>query len=312
VSESTLQWGRVCQVITGAGGRGLLVDDLRITFEITKTLLRSPNTADVKIYNLHPDNEAKIKGEFDEVLVNAGYKNATQLLFRGNIRHTFRYRDGNDWITQIDAADGDRDFRHARMVVALAGGSTAHDLISKAVASFKTTSLGHFVAPAAKRIRGAVYAGPTREVLDRLAATLGSNWSIQDGSLDIVSADSTLPTKAIVINADTGMLGAPEIDDKGITVKCLLNPAIVPNGKIWLDNNDIQLRVKRQREAAPGAKKPSAKTKQTEIARLDPDGVYKVYRVTHKGDTRGTGNDWVSEVHCVGLGKAIPPEARAA
>jgi hypothetical protein len=297
-------------VITGAGGNGLLVEDLRVTFEITKTILRSPNTADVKIYNLHPDNEAKIKGEFDEVLVNAGYKNAAQLLFRGNIRHTFRYRDGNDWITQIDAADGDRDFLHARMVVSLAGGSTTQDLIDHVVSSFETTKLGHFVVPAAKRIRGAVYAGPTREVLDRLAATLGANWSIHNGALDIVSADSTLPTQAIVVNADTGMLGAPEIDDKGITIKCLLNPKIVPNGKIWLDNNDIQLRVRKEREQAPGANKPSPKKKQKEIARLDPDGVYKVYRVTHKGDTHG--NEWTSEVHCVGLGKAIPAEARAA
>lgn len=310
MSESTLQWKRHCQVITGAGGQGLSVEDLRITFEVTKTLLRTPNTALVKIYNLNPDNEAKIKGEFDEVIVNAGYTGALGLLFRGNIRHVFRHRETNDWILEIEAADGDKDFKHARTVISLAGGSTAQDLIEHVVQSFESTTLGHFIVPAAKRLRGAVFAGPTREVLDRLAATLGANWSVQNGQLDIVAADSTLPTEAIVINADTGMLGAPEIDDKGIKVKCLLNPKIIPNGKIWLDNNDIQLRVRKQRESKPGAKKPSTKKKHKELARLDPDGVYKVYKVTHKGDTHG--NDWHSEVCCVGLDKAIPKEAKAA
>lgn len=56
-----------------------------------------------------------------------------------------------------------------------------------------------------------------------------------------------LPGEAIVLRADTGMLGAPEINDKGIAVKCLMNPALRVNGAIKLDNNGIKAkRVKAQ------------------------------------------------------------------
>lgn len=310
MSESLLEWQRKCQVVTGANGSGLDVEDLRIQFEVTKTILRTPNTAQVRLFNLTQSNEGKIKGEFDELLLNVGYVNAMKLAFRGNIRYVMAHRENNDRILEIEAADGDHDFQRAKVMVSLAAGHTAQDVLDHVLQACESTTLGHVILPATRALRGAVYAGPVRYVLDKLAATIGAHWSIQDGVLDIVDADSTLPTEAIVVNADTGMLGAPEVDDKGIKVRCLLNPAIVPNGKIWLDNNDIQIRMRQQRQSAPGAKKQSTKTKQTELARLDPDGIYKVYRVTMKGDTRA--RDWYSEICCVGLDKAIPSGKQAA
>ena len=84
-------------------------------FEVAKTIEAAPNIAVIRIFNLHPDNEAKIKNEFDEVLLNAGYEGTMRLVFRGNIKHVYRYREKNDYITEIEAGDGDKDFRSAVM-----------------------------------------------------------------------------------------------------------------------------------------------------------------------------------------------------
>jgi hypothetical protein len=62
----------------------------------------------------------------------------------------------------------------------------------------------------------------------------------------------------------------------------------------------------RQRAAKPGAAKPKKPPKTKHLARTDPDGIYKVYKQVLKGDTRGTGKDWVSEVFAVALEKTIP------
>jgi hypothetical protein len=312
MAASIHQFGRVCQVeigrtdrVTGkAIGSGLQVSDpIRIQFEVTETVGRTPNTADIKIYNLTQDHENRIKGEFDDVILNAGYAGAAVLLFRGNIRHSFAHRVDNDHLTEIDAADGDKDFRKGTVNFTLAAGSSPSQLVDHIVGGFASVKRGHVDIKDRKRVRGRVYSGMARDHLDDIAEENDANWSFQRGKLDIVPADSTLPGEAIVINAATGMVGSPELSDKGITVKCLLNPRIKCNGKIWLDNNDLKEKIFKEREKKPGAKPRKASAKKA-LARLDPDGIYKVIKVVHKGDNRG--NDWQSEVLCIRLGNPIP------
>lgn len=311
MSDSVRQWKRKVQVVIGKKGTGLLVENLRISFEVAKTVESAPNVAVIKIYNLHPDNEAKIKNEFDEVLLNAGYDGAMQLVFRGNIKHVYRYRKGNDYITEIEGGDGDKDFRKAVMNETLAAGTMTSQLVDRAVGTFKGTggtTKGTVQVTERARIRGKVISGNTRDVLHDVARETGANWSIQDGQLTIVGANSTLPGEAIVIRADTGMLGAPEINDKGIVVKCLMNPMLKVNGAIKLDNNGIK--AKRVKAQALATKREKQETnsplgrENEQLVRLDPDGVYKVLKLTHKGDNRG--QDWVSEIECIGLDQPIP------
>jgi hypothetical protein len=311
MSDSVRQWMRRAQVVIGKKGVGLMVENLRIAFEVTKTVEAAPNIAVIKIYNLHPDNEAKIKNEYEEVLLNAGYEGAMQLVFRGNIRHVYRYREGNDYITEIEAGDGDKDFRTAVMNETLAAGTTNSQLVNRAVGTFNGvggTTKGHVQVDDRARLRGKVISGNTRDVLNDVSRESGANWSIQDGQLTIVSTNDVLPGQATLIRADTGMLGAPEINDKGIVVRCLMNPMIRVNGALQLDNNGIK--AKRQQANALATQRERSETnaplgrENEELVRLDPDGIYKVLKVTHRGDTRG--KDWLSESECIGLDQPIP------
>jgi hypothetical protein len=310
MSSSVRQWKRECQVVIGAAGKGIAIKDLRIYFEVTKSLRSTLNTALIRIYNMTQDHENQIKGEFDDVLINAGYIGATQLIFRGTIRHTFGYREGNEHITEIDAADGDRDLRKTIVNTTLAAGSSSAQIVDHVVGNFAETTKGHVVLKDQQRIRGRVLSGSAADVLDDVAAQSDAHWSIQDGVLQIVPVDSTLPTEAIVLRSDTGLLGAPEIDDKGIKATCLLNPRIQCNGKVWLNNNDLKAKIAKELETKPGAKKVKVKRHRGVIARLDPDGIYKVYKLVHEGDTRD--NTWTTQVFCVGLDKSIPAGKEAA
>lgn len=276
---------------------------LRVQLDIVKTVEPTPNSALIKIFNLTREHEAQIKDEYEDLVVRAGYADAVKVLFRGNIRHVFRYRDGNDRITEIDAADGDKDYRNAVLNVTLAAGTTNQQLIDKAVASFTGgTTKGYIGIKDTKRLRGRTISGLTRDVLHDLATEHGAHWSIQDAQLTMVGADAVAPGTAIAINAKTGMLNAPEVNDKGIKVKCLLNPQLQVNGAIQLDNQDIMMKQQHSRSLSSN----TGKTPKTDTGpvKLDPDGIYKIIRVEHKGDTRG--NDWYSELCCVGLSQPIP------
>lgn len=319
MTDATREFGRRAQVVIGKAGKGLLVENLRIAFEVTKTNNGAPNVAIIKIYNLNPTNEAKVKKEYDDVLINAGYEGAMRLIFRGNIKHVYRYRDnGTDFITEIEAADGDHDYRNATINETLAAGTTNHQMIDRAAATFSGgTTKGHVDVPAKTRLRGKVVSGNTRDVLEEVARDAGANWSIQDGQLTIVPTNKMLPNQAIVIRSDTGMLGSPEINDKGITVKCLLNPQIAVNGAVQLDNNTIKAKRRKAEKLQKPSKHPKGLDKLStlqadegyivddptqlsgEQARLSSDGIYKVIKITHKGDTRG--QDWQTESLCIAL-----------
>ena len=301
-APSTRQFLRRAQVITGVHGAGLEVDDLRIYFKVTKTIGRTPNTATIKIWNLSPDNEALVKGEFDDVILNAGYDGSTRGLFRGNIRYAEGYPEGSERILQIDCGDGDRDFQNTAINVTLAAGTTTAQLVDHVLSKFGSVKKGTITLKDKKHARGRVISGMARDVLDRVAMDQDAHWSFTDGVLHIIPVGQTLPNEAVVITSETGLLGAPTRTDKGIKVTCQLNPIIVPNGKIQLDNNDFRDQVRAQRLKLPGAKPHTgAKAKQShKLAAIDPDGIYRVIRVDHEGDTRG--EKWVSEIVCVALG----------
>jgi len=317
MAYSSLQWKRSAQVVIGKSGTGLLVENLRIQFEVAKSATPAPNTAIIKIYNLSPDNEAKIKQEYDEILLNAGYVDSMQMAFRGNIKHVYNYREGNDRIVEIEAADGDKDYRTAVINETLAAGTTQQQLIDRCVGTFTGGTKKGYVEPQSKTLqRGRVVSGNTRSVLDSAARDAGCNWSIQDGQLVMVGVQKMLPNTAIVIRADTGMLGAPEINEKGITVKCLMNTKILPNCAVQLDNNGIKAKRRKAEKLQKPSKRPQASiaggiqsddeyieddpTQLTgQTVRLSNDGIYKVIKLTHKGDTRGP--DWVTESLTIAL-----------
>ena len=311
MSDPVRQWKRLARVEIGNATTTLLIEELRMQFEIVKTIDKNPNTCTVRLFNLTPNHEQKIKAEFDKIAVYAGYDQSVQtgasgkkympLIFRGNVKYVHRYRDKNDYITEIEAGDGDKDFRQAVMNETMAAGTTMAQIVDRAIDTFKTlggTIKGLVQVPAHGHTRGKVLSGNTRDILDHVARDAKANWSIQDGQLDMVGINAVLPTETIVISAETGMLNAPEVNDKGIAVKSLLNPHLRVNGSIQLDNNRIR-KLRQKKAALIQTAEPA------EPVRLDPDGVYKILQVTHKGDTRGA--DWISEVECIGLDQPIPP-----
>jgi hypothetical protein len=282
-------------------------EGLRVQFEITKTLRSTLNTAVFKIFNLAPDNVGRIKGEFDEVRFACGYAGAQLDTFRGQIRWSTTYNDGTNDITEIHAADGERASKQ-KANFTLAANTTEQQLVDKLVSALGSTVVpGHIVITDSKRLRGRVVSGNALEMLARVAQQHGANVSIQDGRLDIVPAGTVLPDQAIVVRADTGLKEAPEVDDQGVKFSTQLDPRIRCNGRVHLDNHDLKLKVFKERERKPGAKPavhPKKPAKSKHLARIDPQGIYKVYKVVHKGDTRS--REWTSQVFSVGLDKKVP------
>ena len=296
------QWMRYCSLIVSGKGSALDFSQMRVTFDIKKTQNETPNLAQIKIYNLAPDTENQIINEFTRVTLQAGYQDHYGVIFDGEIVQSKRGREnGTDTFIEISASDGDSAYNNAIVNVTLAAGSSQADHIN--VAS-KSMGIGTgYTSPSGQKLpRGKVMYGHAKDVLRTSAQTNNQDWSIQDGQLQILSKVSLLPTQAVVLNSQSGLIGGAEQSTQGVLAKALLNPMLKIGAHVIINEQDVSVaKLKHQKEHQSGDTKDADK-----LAIIAKDGSYKIIGANFKGDTYG--NDWYSEVICIDI-DAAPPKA---
>ena len=307
------QWFRRYELtVTPKDGEGVSINNLsdapglRLKFEVIKSLQKEPNHSTFDIYNLGDKTANSIQHEYTDLSFSAGYEGHVKLLFVGNTQFVSYYHDKADTICEVICGDGDQEFREVFISKTFAKGTT-----DAAIVEYCRTQMGldkgtvQLNAPGS--LRGRSYAMSAHKTLDEIARTNGCSWSIQNGALHVIRADSmsnyntqTGENQAIVLNAGTGLLQAAERTARGIKAICLLNPDIAVNTAIHLDNAAIRTQFPK---GPKNSAKASAKAAAPPVA-TNKDGIYKVFKVKHSGDTRST--EWQTEIMCVGLGQPIP------
>lgn len=127
-----------------------------------------------------------------------------------------------------------------------------------------------------------------RQYMRDEARDTDTDWSIQDGKVQMVPRRGYLPGEAVLLTHETGLVGTPEQTQEGITVRALLNPLLRIGGRIKLDNKSVK-KMQSPLKMAAGKTAP----------RLDDDGIYRILKVEFTGDTRG--NDWYADMLCIGI-----------
>ncbi len=283
----TQQFLRKASLVIGAGSQALDLSSLHFTFNVTAAVIDTPTTAYVRIYNLSKSTARTVTTEGTQLLLSAGYARGFNTIFNGQITQARIGREnGTDTYLDITAADGDYVYNFGAVNFSMNAGSDVIGRLGQ-IATAAGVRLGTVQAPTngAKLARGAVFFGLARDELREQCSTIGANWSISEGRLDVVAEGGYKPGDIPVITSATGMIGVPEQTEIGISVRCLLNPNLKQNMRVQLDNASIQqYQMQTNIDAqAQGAFVPS----------LSADGIYKVLYVNHHGDTRG--QDWYSD-----------------
>lgn len=298
---SQLQYIRKCTlIVAGASGEGLDLSPMRIVFKTKKSDAQTPNTAEIRVYNLAPETAKQIRQEFKTVTLQAGYESNYGVIFTGNIKQVrFGRENGTDTYIDIAAGDGDDAYNFAVVNTTLAAGAKQSDQINAAgnAMAGRGVGVGYVAETGAQALpRGKAMYGMARDYLRQSAEASSTTWSIQDGKLQLVSLTGTLPNQAILLNSKSGLVGTPEQTNDGITVRCLLNPLLKIGGKVMIDEKDVA------EAKLPDTDKKAEANKPASIA---SDGVYRVLTIEHAGDTRG--NDWYSNIVCLDVDETAPP-----
>jgi len=275
-------------IFKGSDQAGLNISDLRISFEVTKNQLGYPQLAMIEIYNLKRDNQNRIKNVFDRVVVNAGYEDAVNQIFLGDIRNVEKVRQGTDMITRIWAGSSDRGFKKGIMNYTAGANTDVRSIIDEAVNAFGDVAVGRIdELVGTKKIMGESYSGSAKQILDRLAKDYEFDWFIDDGKINVLKPESTLnpESNAVLISSTTGMIDIPALTERGVIVKTLLDSAIKLGKliKVEAQSNTVQLGDLFFRG----------------INKTLGEGVYKVIKVVHNGDTHT--KQWQSTVEGISL-----------
>jgi len=277
-----IQYGREYLLSINDNEQIRVLSELKIQFEITKSLRGYPNTAKFVIYNTSKETEALLQNDEVKLTLNAGYKNNIKLLFTGQLRNITQGRQGADRIITIYAADGRKDWETAFYNKTLSDTVDVESVVKDIAKTFTATPVGELLGltKPADKLMGQTLSGSSKDMMDQLSEDYGFQWSIQDGEFVTVPNDDAIgKDDVILITPSTGMLGTPTITREGATVKTLLNGDITPNRLIKIESE--------------GTVVSFGNLFFENIKETSAQGIYKVYELIHKGDTRG--QEWSTE-----------------
>lgn len=241
-------------------GRALLVtvDDVDLSgfdvaFSVTRTIKPNSNTCEIRVFNLgralRRELATKAKaGLF--VTLAAGYGNRLSQLYRGDLRDAFSVREDTGWVTTISSGDGEQARRNARIRRAFPRG-TRVEVVLRALAESLGVGLGNSTRAligakklthgSSELVSGLVAHGNSAQQLTALLGSVGMEWSVQDGELQILDQGRALANEAIVLTPETGLVGSPEPGHKG-TVKAVsrIITGLQPGSRVLIESQEVR------------------------------------------------------------------------
>lgn len=252
--------------------------DLDIEFKVFKSIKREPNKCSLTVYGLSKQTRQTIETQLDTVTttrtqdkgnelsvtttsstqragrpwieLRAGSGSDPSVLFYGQTidKGIVTIADGIDVAFSLEAKDGGDSYQRSRMNQSFAAGTRVEDVLRAAVSAMAIGegNLNDFARGleltngTTQFVDGYPAFGPAREVLNNIIEGSGLRWSIQNGILVIRERGKPLQNQATLITPDTGLIGSPTVDAKGIlTAKCLIQPGVEPGRMITIQSNQF-------------------------------------------------------------------------
>lgn len=313
---SPFQYGRKATLLVTRAGRAgnnpsayvapstIDLSNMHFRFRTAQQDLESPNNCNIRVWNLSEATvNAITKYEYDRVILQAGYDNTGHgVIFDGNIKQ-FRLgrENGTDTYLDILAADGDLAYNFSLINETIAAKSTPAQRHATLIKKFneKGVKKGHVMEFTGGVLpRGKVLFGMARVYMRQLAESQGATWGIDNGEINVIPLDGFKPGEALVLTAQTGLIGLPEQTNNGIEAKSLLNPRIEVSSLVRIDNRSVNQLLQQNGSILPAPAFNKFKEVQN-LAHVAADGLYRVYVVEHEGDTRGQA--WYSHLTCLAV-----------
>jgi hypothetical protein len=223
----------------------------RISGKATKTWKQEPNTCNLEVYNLSSDMRAQLSAaKTPTIKLAAGYgadANLTQIFYGQAIFVKHEIKDA-DIITTLSTTDGGKKKQTARIHVSFGPGTPTSQVLRRIVQELgiKPGNVDTVARDLDKGIKASIYAegvtisGSAADELGHLCRSVGYDYSIQDGAMQLLKIGQAKSDVAVVLDNDSGLIGSPSISNDGVVNgQCLIFKAgagldLVPGRRIDL------------------------------------------------------------------------------
>ena len=254
----------------------------KATFEVLYDFGGFTSYADIAVYNLSTDtaNDALKRGV--PITLRAGYQDSIDVIFTGVIQNVLRERQGANTITRLICRGGKLVENQAQINETLGVNARVTDIIRACVRAMGYPIViedAQFddVDPYAS---GYMMSGDPRTYMDSLAKVHKFSYVIENGRVIVVRNDAYRQGSVHSISQFTGMEGIPEITEVGVDVVMRLRPKIRIGGRISVESELASFNF--------------SNLYFVDIPQSAGQGVYRIFRITHSGDTHG--DAWSTKV----------------
>jgi hypothetical protein len=254
-------------------GAAKLIDELRIKFKVEKTNESAPNTAEIQIYNASESTRSLLEAKNTQVRISFGYlglnpngvlgtgfasTSNVDLVYVGDITKVTQKFQRPDIISELECGDGDNRFRNSRLSKGYPPGTKVDLILDDLIKAMGLSKGSRVGVPPKKYGSGVALSGLAKTHLDMICKANNLEWSIQDGSIQIIRKDLPSADPTIILDADSGLIGSPSKTKEGVEFTSLIQPDLKPGRRVQLKSRTIS-------------------------------GIFKVRKVTHEGDSSAQG-----------------------
>lgn len=251
---------------------GIDVSELDIEFKVSKDLTAKPNECELTIHNLRQESRdildaynlydpkkskksssgskgtkqaKRPKNGKIRVEIEAGYRGLFRpLIFLGDLRNAVSelQQDGS-WTTTIRGSDNALAIQVSRVSRSFEPGARHIDVV-RALTTAMGVGTGNIlqVADLLQEVypHGTVVDGQASAELTRVLRGAGVAWSIQDGSVQFLRRGAGAFRQAVLLNANSGLVGSPQRQTTGLVlVRSLINPFLACGQYVTLESQSL-------------------------------------------------------------------------
>lgn len=206
-----------------------------VEFVIERRTLTSAQRGTFKVYNLGADVRAAIQKDvfdytdFRAIQFRAGYQSPEgwfrPLVFNGSVLTCYSYREGKDWITEIEAFDGGWQMANANSISqSVAPGTSSATTITQLAKQLGNMSgtpiVGDFPAT---NLRGEALFGNAWTLITQKSNGLAF---IDNGQVKALNYNEVFRGPIPVISAETGLLGSPKRTTSSLEFDMIFEPRL--------------------------------------------------------------------------------------
>lgn len=275
------------------------IKDLKVTFSIRNTLLGDPSLATFQIYNINEETESMITDHDCIISFHTGYYSEDEdnwnVLFQGEVTNSYEIRQQTDVVWNIWARNAFSLLNETSPSIEpiqnpTSAKSILESLVSNAIGLRGTPT---YVNGCDTKLLEAdlvdeyAITGTFKEEFNDLLLGYGLGWQVQGDEFVVFDQEFTDPSstegEVIEVKRETGLLTVPMVDYTGVTFTHLLDGQFKPTKIINIEPNTARYNLGNE-----------FYVKRFDKNKWRARGKFRIFEVTHKGDTRG--DRWDTEV----------------